>query len=120
MADGLDSAFCLGYLLSEGFFDKPKDNMIPTEVCTDNKSLFENIHSTKVVNEKCLRVEIQSTKEMLDKGELSRVKWIDSSAHISNCLTKCGASCKHLMEILQVGNLQKCDVTSLGPSDGSH
>lgn len=106
MADGLDSAFCLGYLLSEVIFNKPKKNMIPIDVCTDNKSLFENIHSTKVVSEKRLRVEIGSIKEMLHKGELSRVSWIESSDQISNCMTKHGASCKSLMDILQMGNLQ--------------
>lgn len=110
MADGLDSAYCLGYLLSEVVFNKPKKNKIPIEVCTDNKSLFENIYSTKAVSEKRLRVEIGSIKEMLNKGELSSVKWIESRAQISNCLTKHGASCKELMDILQMGSLQNYGV----------
>ena len=116
MADSLDSAYCLGYLLSEMVFNKPKKNRVPIKVCTDNKSLFENIHSTKAVSEKRLRVEIGSIKEMLHKGELSSVKWIESSAQISNCLTKHGASCKELMDILQMGSLQNYGVPHQYPT----
>ena len=106
MADGLDTAYCMGYLLSEVMFKKPKENRIPIHVCTDNKSLYENIHSTKGVSEKRLRVEIGSIKEMLHNGELSRVIWIESGAQISDCLTKRGASCQSMMNIVQNGNLK--------------
>ena len=73
MVDGLDMAVYLGCLLAELF---TCDKGFPLDCHTDNHSLFENIHSTKAMSEKCLRIDIASIKQMVDSGEISSVKWI--------------------------------------------
>jgi len=74
----VDTAFFISQILSDilGLRDSGK---IQIECHIDNKSLWENVHSTKSVNEKRLRIDTASIKQMLEKGELSKIKWVDSS-----------------------------------------
>ncbi len=104
MVDGLDTTCYLGHLLSELLFKK-NTNVIPIDCLTDNKSLFENIHSTKLVSEKRLRVDIASIKQMLQQGVISNVQWVDSIHQLSDCLTKKGASSDQLLGCLKSGCL---------------
>ncbi len=105
MVDGLDMACYLGHLLSEILHQKPKENCIPIDCFTDNKSLYDNIHSTKVVSEKRLRIDIASIKQMLEKREISQIVWVESCHQVADCLTKRGASCSGLMNILRSATL---------------
>ena len=64
MVDSLDEAIYLGIMLPEIYFKAEKNN-IPIVCFTDNKSLYDSIHSTKLISEKCLRIVIASIQEML-------------------------------------------------------
>ena len=66
LLNGCDAAFYYSKLLSEilGLDD------IAIEASTDNKSLLENIHSSKATVEKKLIVDVSSLREMANKGEV--------------------------------------------------
>ena len=42
----------------------------------DNKSLHDNVHSTKSVSEKILQVDIASIKQMIQRKELFDFNWV--------------------------------------------
>ena len=98
MVDGLDMALFVEHMLTE--ITKRK---VPIECFIDNKSLFDNIHSTKLVDEKRLRIDIASIKQMKERHEISSVRWITSDKQLANCLTKRGASTKELLSVLENG-----------------
>ena len=66
----------LNSLLSELLCNNYKANKFPGIVHTDNKSLHENVHSTKQVKEKCLRIVIGEIQEMLERNDVKEIKWI--------------------------------------------
>ena len=72
----------------------------------DNKSLHENIHSTKQVYEKRLRINIAEIRRMLNENDVSPVKWITSKSQISDVLTKRGVDPAYILEIIQNGHLE--------------
>ena len=39
-----------------------------------------------------LKIELSSTRESLEKGEIDSVLWVDSKDQLADCLTKEGAS----------------------------
>ena len=102
MSDAIDVCYYLGYMLSEILFGFKGGNAIPITSYVDNKSLFENVYSTKNVSEKRLRIDLASIKELADEGHVD-VKWIESSRQLADCLTKKGAKAFPLMEILENG-----------------
>ena len=83
------------------------EQRIPICCYIDNKSLFENIYSTKMVDEKRLRIDIASIKQMIDRGEVADVKWINAELQIADSLTKRGASNAKLLHVLESGHLMK-------------
>ena len=98
LVEALDMAFYLGSILSEILSIK-----IPIECQVDNKSLHENLHSTKNVTEKRLRIDLASVKEMLQKGEVEDIKWVESAHQLSDCFTKRGVPAGKLLNILNTG-----------------
>ena len=100
MLDSCDAAFFLSKIVLE-IFDL---SMIDIHVMTDNKSLFDNIHSSKVTTEKRLIVDMSSIREMVNKKEIVAHK-IDSHENLSNVLTKKGAPWQVLTDPLQRGKL---------------
>ena len=76
----------------------------------DNKSLYDNLHSsTPVKEEKRLVLDIALIKEMLEKKELTNVTLVESKKQLADCLTKQGASSELLRQILNHGNLATVD-----------
>ena len=69
----------------------------------DSKNLYSAINSTKFVTQKQLRIDVASIKEMLVKEKSVQINWIPASEQLANCLTKRGASCHQLMNILNTG-----------------
>ena len=69
-----------------------------------NHFLFENVHSTKNVNEKRLRIDLASIKEMVQKGNVT-LKWVDSRNQVADCFTKGGVNTQPLCEILSSGRI---------------
>ena len=105
MEAALDEAVYLGTLLTEIYCNSKVKNNIPITVYTDNKSLHENIHSTKQVHEKRLRINIAEIQRMLASGEVRMVEWIPSKLQLADCLTKRGVDSEWLLECFNTGEL---------------
>jgi transposase InsO family protein len=105
LVDGLDTAYYVGSIISELLFRKIRCNVIPIDCFIDNKSLYDNIHSTKLVHEKRLRIDIATIKEMVQKGEVSKVQWVPNSRQLSDSLTKRGANTRPLLDLFNTGQL---------------
>ena len=100
MSTGIDAAIYLGSMLSEIYFHNMK-NVFPIDVYTDNKSLQENVCSTKQVKEKRLRVTIAEIRESLERKYINSIQWISSNDQLADCLTKRGASTASLLETIE-------------------
>ena len=99
LQEGLEEAIYIRSLLLELGNWK-----IPIVAYVDNKSLIEALYSTKQVNDRRLRIDIGSLKELLN-GEVESIKWIPGSRQLANCLTKRGASGSDLLDVLQSGRM---------------
>ena len=73
---------------------------IKVSCLTDNKSLFDALHSTKKVDDKRLRIDIAVLLDMIKRKEVSSVSWIDTHKQLADCLTKGGASPQRLRAAL--------------------
>jgi transposase InsO family protein len=98
LVEGLDACYFVRSMLQEMF--RVKD--IPIKCFTDNKSLCQNIHSTKLLSEKRLRMDLASIKESVCTGDIT-VTWVHTSSQIADCLTKTGADFHRLIDILKTG-----------------
>ena len=76
---------------------------IPLYAIVDSKSLFECVHSTKLVDDKRLRLDIGAIRESLEKKEVTSVSWCPGKAQIANCMTKKGAASHDLLAVVQNG-----------------
>ena len=61
---------------------------IPIVCSTDNRSLVDNVFSTKVQHDKRLRVEIAYLRTMVESGVISRLQWVPTNEQLADCLTK--------------------------------
>ena len=68
----------------------------------DNKSIVEHIDtSTNKVADYRLRVDISCLRDMLVRGEIEKIYWIDTKQQLADCLTKANASCNALVTTLR-------------------
>ena len=109
MQDALDHALYLGSVLTEIYCNTYVENKLPVVVYTDNKSLHQNVHSTKQVHEKRLRINIAEIQRMLAVGEVQMIEWLPSKLQLADCLTKRGTDSDWLLECFNSGELKiKC------------
>ena len=60
---------------------------VPIEAYVDNKSVVDAVHSTKLVEDKGLRLDVAALKQSLKKQEISKVEWCPGEKQIANCMT---------------------------------
>ncbi|KAG1681692.1 Retrovirus-related Pol polyprotein from transposon RE2 [Nymphon striatum] len=101
LVEGLDACYFVRSILQEMIQIK-KGQSIMIKCFTDNKSLCQNIHSTKLISEKRLCLDLASIKESVSQGDIT-VTWIKTSSQISDCLTKAGADFHPLIKVLNTG-----------------
>lgn len=101
--DSTDNAIYLGSLLTEIYKESYKQNEIPITVYTDNKSVWENVYSSKQVNEKRLRVTMAELQQLVKRKELDSIKWIPSRHLLADILTKNGVSGDVVLECFSRG-----------------
>ena len=65
---------------------------IPIIAYDDNKIAIEAVHSTKLVDDKHLRVDITAKSESLTRTEVNEIKWCPGNIHLADCMTKRGAA----------------------------
>ena len=82
---------------------------IPMHCYIDNQSLCDNLHSSNNVKEdKRLIQDISLLKEMMAKKEISTVEHVVSKRNLADALTKRGASCQLLEDVLASGSIGNC------------
>ena len=97
--DALDTAYLIKKILQEIV-----SHEIPIEMYTDNKSLFDSIRTTNLVEDKRLRVDISSLRESYETKEVM-FNWIDTKNQVADVLTKKGASKVGLFSLLKENRL---------------
>ena len=55
---------------------------IPIIAHVDNKTVIEAVYSTKLVDDKRLRVDIAAVSESLARNEVSEIKWCPGTVHL--------------------------------------
>ena len=110
--DGLDNAFFISKLLFEMLFGtaaaklQSKVGLMPIFAYTDNDALYRNAHSTTMVSEKRVQIDLAAIKQMLVRGELTSFKWISASKQLADVLTKQGADPLKLAYVFETGKLE--------------
>lgn len=99
MGEATDSCFYIAAILAEILSFK-----VPIHCLIDNKSLFENVHSTKSVSEKRLRIEVATIKQMIERNEIKSVSWVETDQQLADCLTKKGVNVNKLMNVIVNGH----------------
>ena len=97
LLDGCEAAIFLREIIVE-MLGSVEHQCLPIDCFVDNKSLVDTIHSTNLVSDKYLRINIAAIFEMLEKGDIESVSWIDSQQQLADCLTKEG---KHGLPLLR-------------------
>ena len=76
---------------------------IPIIAYVDNKSVIEAVYSTKLVDDKCLRVDTDVISESLARNEIREIKWCPGKDHLADCMTKRGGSGYNLLNVFKEG-----------------
>ena len=71
----------------------------------DNKSVIEVVYSTKLVDDKCLRIDIAAISESLSSDEWSEIKWCPGKIHLADCMTKRRASGYNVLNVFKEGRM---------------
>ena len=109
LSSGMDTSTYIASLFSELWHGSLDGAKLPIELVVDNLSLFDALKSTKQVQDKRLRIDVAIAKEMLSRGEIKCVRWIDAKQQPADSLTKAGASSARLMKLLRNGNIYAVD-----------
>ena len=110
--DGLDNAFFISKLLFEMLFGnfagnpRSRTDLMPMFAFTDNDALYRNAHSTTMVREKRVQIDLAVIKQMLERGELASFKWIPAGKQLADVLTKQGADPLKLALAFESGKLE--------------
>ena len=85
--EAAEQSFFIRAIISElyGFDNKM---MLPINMLTDSKSLFDSIHSTKTVEDKRLLIDISCIRNKLAESEIHKVTWVTAENQLADCLTK--------------------------------
>ena len=81
------------------------EDSISIDAFVDNQSVEDSLYSTKSVDDKQLRIDIGSIKQMLNTEEVAKIQWIPGDKMIANGLTKQGAQTYDLLRTVQEGHL---------------
>lgn len=103
LQEGIEEAVYIKSMLQEVLGNAKTE--LPIVAYVDNKSVVEAIYSTKMVDDRRLRIDIAAIKQYLVRREVDAVRWVPGDDQLANCLTKKGASGKQLLCIFQTGKM---------------
>ena len=98
LSAALDDAFYLRRFLEETLEVVP-----PIMAYVDNRGLVENVHSTKLVDDTRLNIDLGAIKQMLLKEEVTGIQWCSNTEQVVDVMTKRGASGEKLRQIMRSG-----------------
>ena len=100
LSEGLEECLYLKSVMEELGF------IFPITAFVDSKSLHEAVYSTKLVDDKRLRIDIAALQQLCAKQMVHQIKWCSSEKMLANALTKHGAPTAQLLEVLRLGSLK--------------
>ena len=110
LENGLDEAIHFARMVTEiyeGGVNLKNPKQIEVIALTDNKGLWENLNNTRQCEEKMLRNSIALMKEMIEKGEVKFVKWVETGDMLADVLTKKNGSSFWIQDVLKRNVLLK-------------
>ena len=112
--DGIDDAINISRILKEiysGSINLKEPDQIPVYAFIDNKSLWENLHSTKQCEEKLLRNTIAALKELIELGYINSINWVPTDCQLADSLTKKGpiSKSRYLLGILSENRIMSAN-----------
>lgn len=105
LQEGLECGYYYRQMLED--IMKLQRNTIPIIAHVDNKSVIDAVHSTKLVDDKRLRVDIAAISESLSRNEVKEIRWCPGKYHLADCMTKRGASGFNLLEVFHGGRFSE-------------
>ena len=100
LIEGLEAAVLINNILQELL-----GLTVAVHAVVDNKSVVDAVLSTTSVDDKRLRRDISSIKEMLEHGEVTTVNWVPGFKQLADVLTKRGVNGSKLLEVIQTGKI---------------
>ena len=103
LEDGLDEAVHYARMVTEiysGKIDLKNPEQISVEAKTDNKGLWDNLNNSRQCDEKLLRNSVALIKEMVEKGEVLSIDWVDTKNMLADTLTKRGGDGSWIKNVL--------------------
>ena len=103
LQEGLECGFYYRKIIEDilGIINKT----IPIIAYTDNRSVIEAVYSTKLVDDKRLRVDTAAISESLSRNEVSEIRWCPGKIHLTDCMTKRGASGYNVLNVFKEGRM---------------
>ena len=95
--DAIDYASLISSIICEIY--KLKPSTIPVICVSDSKSLCDTVHTTHVVEDKGLMIDLCCLRQKLQQN-LVNIKWMPSCKQLADCLTKSTASSELLLKIV--------------------
>ena len=96
LISGAETAYYLSKLVSQVM----NCRTIKTHCYTDNKCIVTALDSTKQIDNKRLRLDILVLKDMIRKGNISKISWVKADDQLADCLTKRGVNTANLRKQL--------------------
>ena len=105
LQEGLECGYYYRQMLED--IMKLQRNIIPMIAYVDNKSVIDALNSTKLVDDKRLRIDIAAINESLSRNEVKDIRWCPGKYHLADCMTKRGASGYNLLEVFHGGRFSE-------------
>ena len=100
LQEGLECAYYYRRLLENIL--QVKEHTLPLVAYVDNRSVIEAVYSTRLVDDKRLRVDIAAISESLSRNEVKEIKWCPGKYLLAECMTKRGASGCDLLKVVHL------------------
>ena len=101
-----DQAIHLGKQLEEILFNKKNGNRFKPVIFCDNAPTLESIVSSKLVERRYLRPDVDILKQFLENREIDQIRWIPDELQISDILTKDKPTKIGMLELMMYGRLK--------------
>ena len=102
-----DDVIYFARLIKEIYTGVKSLDQIPVIVYTDSKPTIESIYSTRQVERKTVLHVIQSMKDALDRGEISKFKYVNTKEILADVLTKDSVKNTELNNTVKLGSLPR-------------
>jgi hypothetical protein len=78
---------------------------LPLVVCTDSKSLYECLVKLRTIQEKCLIIDVMCLRQVYERREIAKIKWIKGESNPADGITKSKPS-NALKQLIDTNTLQ--------------